>query len=167
MRDLLVDVFDDEIRAEEVHHHFLKTRPEYMTDLDDAVVIERLRDGRAKVLHAAHMTLPGAATGGLIGLLLGVLLLNPVSMLFGLVMGLLIGGISGSTIHPGIDESFMKELGTHLKPGTSALCMIVREHLGNILEELRRFNGRIFSAKPSPAEEHELIHLLDSINASA
>jgi uncharacterized membrane protein len=162
MNELLVDVFVGETKAEEVHHHLLKTCPEYLTDVEDTVVVERLRDGRTKVLHASRMTLPGALTGGLIGLLLGVLLLNPVSMLFGFVMGVVIGGVSGSTIHPGIHEGFMQELGTHLKPGSSALCVIVREHLGNILEELRRFNGRILSGRPSPEEEHKLIELVET-----
>jgi uncharacterized membrane protein len=165
MSDLLVILFDDELKAEEVHLDLLKRRDEHLVDLDDAVVLVMNKKGKVRLHHATHLTLGGAVSGGFLGALLGVILLNPVFVVLGLTAGVALGAVSGSSTHLGIDEAFMKELAVHLKPGASALGVLVREALGEVLEELKKFNGRVFQTSLSQEDEARLLTAFDAAKA--
>src|SRR5262249_49326950 len=124
MSTLVVIDYESEIRAEEVRLTLLKMQKEFLIDLADAVVV--LRTERGKVRPRQMHTLPGAggAGGGFWGALIGLLFLNP---LFGFAIGATAGAISGALRDVGIDDNFMKELGATLKPGTAALCILIRQ----------------------------------------
>ncbi len=144
MSELVVSLFEDELKAEEVRLDLLRKQGEHLVELEDAVVLVRTRQGKVKLHHMTHFTVSGMVGGGFLGTLIGVMLLNPIFALFGLATGAVVGAVSGSLSHAGVDEDFMRDLAAHLKPGTSALCIIAREHLDNILEEIWKFNGRVF-----------------------
>lgn len=162
MSDLLVILFDDELKAEEVRLALLKKRDEHLVDLDDAVVLVMNKKGSVRLHHATHLTLGGAVSGGFLGALFGVILLNPVFVVLGFTAGVALGAVSGSSTHLGIDEAFMKELAGHLKPGTSALGVLVREALGEVLEELKKFDGRVFQTSLSQEDEARLLAAFDA-----
>lgn len=166
MSDLVVAVFDNEFKAEDVRLDLRKKKAEHLVDLEDAVVLVRTREGKVKLHHMSHFTVGGVLTGGVMGSLLGVLLMNPVFAVLGLAAGALVGGISGALTHVGIDEEFMKELADHLKPGTSALCILVRDHLGEVLEEVRTFRGKVLHAPLLHTDEAELKAALEEIMAN-
>jgi len=71
----------------------------------------------------------------------------------GSAAGTAIAGVFGSGIHLGVDEDFMKDLATHLKPGTSALCILVRKHIDAVLKELDRFTCK--ALRTALTEENE------------
>lgn len=166
MSDLVVAVFDNELKAEEVRLDLRKKEAEHLADLEDAVVLVRTREGKVKFHHMSHFTVGGVLTGGVLGSLLGVLLLNPVFAVLGLAAGVVVGGISGAMSHVGIDEDFMKNLADHLKPGTSALCILVKDHLGAVLEEVRTFRGKILHTPLLHTDEAKLKAALDEIMAN-
>lgn len=166
MNELVVCVFPDEIKAEEVRLDLLKREHEHLLDLEDAVVLVRTREGKVKLHHVSHLTLGGALSGGFMGTLLGGLLLNPVLALFGLAAGSVIGAISGSMSHAGIDEDFMKDLAEHLQPGASALCVLVRENLDEVLKELEKYDGKVLQASLLHTDEERLKKELDALKAS-
>ncbi len=165
MSDLVVAVFDNEMKAEEVRVDLRKKEAEHLADLEDAVVLIRTRDGKVKFHHMSHFTVGGVLTGGVLGSLLGVLLMNPVFAVLGLAAGVVVGGISGAMSHVGIDESFMEDLADHLKPGTSALCILVKDHLEAVLEEVRTFKGKILQTPLLHTDEAKLKAALDEIMA--
>ena len=162
MSDLLVILFDDEFKAEEVRLDLLKRQDEHLVDLEDAVVLFMNKKGKVMLHHVTHLTLGGAVSGGFLGALFGVILLNPIFVVLGLTAGAALGAVSGSSTHLGIDEAFMEELAGHLKPGTSALGVLVREALGEVLEELKKFNGRVFQTSLSQEDEARLLAALDA-----
>jgi uncharacterized membrane protein len=143
MRDLVIAVFNERFEAEEVRLDLLKRQHEHLIDLEDAVVLIRDQKGKVKLSHVSHLTSAGALTGGFLGTIFGVMLLNPIFALAGLATGTVLGGISGSLSHAGINEEFMRDFAEHLQPGTSALCVLVTEHLDKVLEELKRFQAKI------------------------
>ena len=96
------------------------------------------------------------------GALFGVILLNPVFVALGLAAGAALGTISGSAMHLGIDETFMKELAEHLSPGTSAVGLLVGETLEEVLEELKKFNGKVFRTSLSQEDEVRLLEAFDA-----
>jgi len=144
MSDLVVVCFDDQFKAEEVRLDLLKMQHEHLTDLEDAVVLVRNQKGNVKLHHMTHLTLEGAVTGGFLGTLFGLMLLNPIFALFGLAAGSVIGALEGSLTHLGIDDDFMKALAENLKAGTSALCILVRAvTTDKILEEVEKLGGKV------------------------
>ena len=165
MSDLVVAVFDNELKAEEVRLDLRKKEAEHLADLEDAVVLIRNREGKIKLHHMSHFTVGGVLTGGVMGSLIGVLLMNPVFAVLGFAAGAVVGGISGAMTHVGIDEDFMEELAGHLKPGTSALCILVRDHLAAVLAEVRAFRGKVLHTPLRHDDEAKLKAALDEITA--
>ena len=166
MSDLVVAVFDNEFKAEQVRLDLRKKQAGHLADLEDAVVLVRSGEGKVKLHHMSHFTIGGALSGGVLGSLLGVLLLNPVFAVLGLAAGVVVGGISGAMSHVGIDEDFMKELADHLKPGTSALCILVRDHLERVLEEVGTFRGKVLHTPLLHPDEAKLKAALEEIKAN-
>ncbi len=164
MSELVVSVFTEEAKAEEVRLDLLKRQDEHVVDLEDAVVLVRSKGGKVKLHHVSHLTISGALSGGFMGALLGIMLLNPIFALFGLASGSIIGAVSGSMTHAGIDEDFMKDLAEHLQPGTSALCILVREHLDKVLEEIEKYGGKVFHTSLLHTDREKLkeaLHLIE------
>ena len=162
MRDLVTVVFNDPFEAEEVRLDLRKRQHEHLIDLEDAVVIIRNKEGKIKLAHLSHLTGAGAVTGGFLGTLFGIILLNPIFAAFGLATGAVMGGISGSLKHAGISQKFMRDLAEHLKPGTSALCVLVTEHLERVLDELGQFQGKILQTQVLHHDEAKLKEALTS-----
>ena len=71
MSELIVTVFANEFRAEEVRLDLLKMQHEHLVDLEDAVVLVRNRRGKVKLHHMSHLTIEGAVSGGFLGTLFG------------------------------------------------------------------------------------------------
>jgi uncharacterized membrane protein len=166
MSELVVVAFKDRYRAEEVRIDLLKLDREHLVDLEDAVVLVRDKNGKVKLRHASHLTLGGAIGGGFLGMMLGVMLLNPVFAALGLAAGTAIGAVSGSMEHLGIDEDFMKDLAGHLQPGTSALCILVRDHLNLVLEDVQRYGGQVLTSSLKHEDEEQLKAALEQVKAS-
>ena len=164
MSDLVVVCFDDQFKAEEVRLDLLKMQRQHLTDLEDSVVLVRNQKGNVKLHHMTHVTLEGAVAGGFLGMLFGLMLLNPVFALFGLAAGTVIGALEGSMKHLGIDEEFMKGLAEHLRPGASALCIQVRAATPDkVLEELKKFEGKVLQTSLLHEDEEKLQAAVDAV----
>jgi len=167
MSEFVVVVFNDEFKAEEVRLDLLKMQADHLVDIEDAAVLVRSGAGKVKLHHVSHLTLSGALTGGFVGTMLGVVLMNPVFAVLGLAAGTAMGAVSGSMSHAGIDEEFMKDLAEHLKLGSSALCILVREEVEKVLTELNKFEGKVFRTSLTKEDEEKLVAALDTDNAQS
>ena len=160
MRNLIVVAFPDELKAEEVRLDFLRMQKEYLVDLEDAVVAVRKPDGKVKLNQMHNLTKDGAVGGGFWGLLIGLIFLNP---LLGLAVGAGTGAIAGALSDIGIDDNFMKSLSENLKPGSSALFVLVHSDLTpRVLDELEGAGGTIIKTSLSHEDESRLQKALDS-----
>jgi uncharacterized membrane protein len=158
--------YESEIKAEEVRLALLKMQKEYLIDLDDAVVVVRDEKGRVKLRQLYNLTAAGAASGGFWGALIGLMFLNP---LFGFAIGAAAGAISGSLRDVGIDDNFMKELGKTIKPGSAALCVLVRQVSAGdkVLEEIKKFGGTLIKTNLSHENETKLREALTAVQKTA
>jgi uncharacterized membrane protein len=123
MSDLVAIAYPDLATAQQVATSVGQLQKGHELELDDMVIVERKPNEKVK-LHQPSTTGAGAASGALWGGLIGLLFLNP---LLGMAFGAAGGAIGGSMVDYGIDDKFMKELGTELEPGGAALLLLIRK----------------------------------------
>jgi uncharacterized membrane protein len=165
MATLVVIDYESEVKAEEVRLTLLKMQKQYLIDLADAVVVVRDANGKVKLRQLHNLTAASALSGGFWGALMGLIFLNP---LFGFAIGAAAGAVSGALRDVGIDDNFMKSLGETLKPGTAALCVLVRQMTPDkVVEELQKFGGTLIKTNLSHEKEDKLREVLESAQKSA
>src|SRR5262249_31098023 len=110
--------------------------------------------GKVKLHQAINLTAAGAVRGGFWGSLIGLIFLNP---LLGLAVGAGAGAVSGALSDLGIDDNFMKDLAATMKPGSSALFVLVRKATPDkVLEELQGTGGTVLRTSLSHEDEAKL-----------
>jgi uncharacterized membrane protein len=93
----------------------------------------------------------GAAGGALWGGLIGLIFLAP---LVGMAVGAASGGAAGALSDIGVDDAFMKDLGTKLEDGGAALIVLVRRSTPDkVLPRISEYGGHVMQT--SLAEEAE------------
>jgi uncharacterized membrane protein len=154
MSNLVVIGFDDEHTAFEMRAALARMQKEYLIEMEDVVVVTKDTDGKVNLHQAANLTAAGAVGGGFWGLLIGTIFLNP---LLGAAVGAGAGALSGAHSDIGIDDNFIKECGETIKPGTSALFVLVRKATPDkVLDGLKQFNGRVMKTSLTADEESKL-----------
>jgi len=173
MSDLVILGFDGFHTADEVLNKLRSLQKEYLVDLEDACVVERDSDGRVHIKQAVNLTAIGAATGGsqgaLWGMLFGLLFLNPLAgMAIGAVAGAGAGALSGSLADYGIRDDFVKELGTTIPKGSSALCVLIRTVTADkVYPELEAYKPRVLKTSLSNEQEAKLRAAVGRLDAKA
>lgn len=139
MSDLVVLAFDSEDGAKQMLGEVERLQKTRLITLDDAAVVYRRPDGKPKVVQAHSLVGAGAFGGAFWGMLIGLLFLAPW---LGLAIGAVTGALAGKMSDYGIDDKFIKEVGDAIKPGTSALFLMIRDVTPDrILDELRGLEG--------------------------
>jgi uncharacterized membrane protein len=123
MSDLVAIAYPDLATAKEVAENLTQLNKAHEVELDDLVVVERKLDGKVK-LHQPSTTGAGAAGGALWGGLIGLIFFVPF---FGMAIGAATGAAVGAMSDYGVDNDFMKQLGTRLQPGNAAVIALVRQ----------------------------------------
>jgi uncharacterized membrane protein len=159
MSHLVVIGYDDVHKAEEVRLTLLKLQKDYLVDLEDAVVVVKKPDGKIKLHQPVNLTGMGAAQGTFWGLLIGALFLSPF---LGAAIGAGSGAIAGALSDVGIDDSFMKQIGETLKPGTSALFVLIKNFTPDKLaEHIAGTGGKIIKTSLTHEDDKKLQAVLD------
>jgi uncharacterized membrane protein len=167
MSDLIVVGFDDEATAFELRAALVKLQKEYLLEMEDAVVVTKSADGKVALHQAVNMTAAGATGGAMWGALIGLLFLNP---LLGAAAGAGAGALSGHFTDIGINDKFMKEIGSTLTNGGAAVCVLVRKVTGDkVLAGLSAFKdkGRVLQTSLSTEQEEKLKAFMGQQAASA
>jgi uncharacterized membrane protein len=153
MSDLIVVGFKDEFKADEVMSELRRLQSEYLVDLEDAAVVVRNQEGKVKIKQAQELVATGALSGGYWGVLLSVLFFNPIFTLVGAAAGALSGALSDI----GINDDFMRDLGSTIEPGTSAIFVLVRKSTPDrVLADLSKFEGKVLRTSLSKENEAKL-----------
>jgi uncharacterized membrane protein len=159
--ELLVIGYKGKFAAEEVRLQLLKMQREYLTDVEDAAVAVKERDGHIK-LHQVHSpAAAGASGGGFWELLVGALFLSPW---LGAALGAVTDALSGALTQVGIDDTFMKALADTLQPSSSALLVLVRQaRPEKEVEELKSTGGKLLMTSLRHEKAERLEAALDAI----
>ena len=154
MSTLIAIGYPDAQTAEEVRGVLIQATKEHLVDLQDAVVVEHRSDGKIKLHQAVSTTGAGAAGGALWGGLIGLLFLAP---LFGMAVGAATGAVAGKVTDAGVNDDFLKQLGTHLEPGAAALIALGSSQAPEkLLERLRPYGGNVIQTSLDAEEEERL-----------
>jgi uncharacterized membrane protein len=173
MSDLIVVGFKGEDTADQVLNKLQALQKEHLIDLEDACVVVRDQAGQVHLKQAVNLTRMGATTGGLQGAmwgtLIGLLFLNPlIGMVTGAAVGAGSGALAGSLTDFGIDDQFIRSVGSTIEPGSSALFVLVRSVTADkVLPELRPFEGTVLRTSLSDEQEARLRQALQGVKPEA
>src|SRR5262247_3310899 len=169
MSDLIAVGFKGEDTADQVLNKLQALQKEYLIDLEDSCVVVRDQGGQVHLKQAINLTRMGATTGGLQGTmwgtLIGLLFLNPlIGMVAGAAVGAGSGALAGALSDYGIDDTFIRSVGSTIAPGSSALFVLVRSVTADrVLPELRPFEGTVLRTSLSNEQEARLQQALQSV----
>src|SRR3982750_3142388 len=153
MSNLVAVAFPDRATAEEVMATLGRLQKEHAIELEDAVIVTRDDKGKVKLHQSNKLAAGGALGGALWGGLIGLIFFMP---LFGMAIGAATGAATGALTDIGVDDQFMKDLGTKLQPGGAALIVLIRSSTPDrVLPEVASFGGEVIQTSlTSEAEEH-------------
>lgn len=139
MAELVALAFDTEDGAERMRDRLVGLQREHMISLQDAAVVKRSLDGKVKVKQATSLVGAGALGGSFWGMLIGLLFFAPW---LGLALGAVTGALAGKFTDIGVDDNFIKEVGSSIRPGNSALFLLIADVTPDrVLDELKDFRG--------------------------
>jgi uncharacterized membrane protein len=154
MSTLLAIAYPDAETAEKVRAELIEATKEKLLVLEDAVVVEHRADGKIKLNQAVSTTGTGAAGGAMWGGLIGLLFLAPV---VGMAVGAASGALAGKATDIGVNDDFLKQLGTKLEPGAAALIALGSSDAPDkLLERLRPYGGDVIQTSLDTEEEERL-----------
>ena len=141
MADIIAATFDGTDEAEAALRTIRSLEQADKVKPSDTAVVRKDVDGKVTIHNEAGS---GTEVGVAVGALLGGILFT-VFPLAGIAAGAVAGGLIGRSAAPGIDGTWVKQVGDDLPPGGSALFLQIRGgEQGLILGGLRQHNGRVF-----------------------
>jgi uncharacterized membrane protein len=125
---------------------------------DAIAVIVRDKDGQYHVTTNHNPVASGATWGMFWGVLFGMLFFVPV---LGLAVGAGLGALMGRFEKDGIDRHFQEQVKGMVKPGTSALFMILSKVTPDkAIAALSKYGGTVIKSNLSEAAEADLQNAL-------
>ncbi len=154
MSDLIAIGYPDETTAEAAADEARQLAKDLIIEPDAIAVIVRDDKGDYHVHTHHHMVGRGATWGMWWGLLFGVLFFVPV---FGMAIGAGMGALMGKVTKTGIDKEFQDQVRGMLKPGTSALFLMVEKVTPDkAVEAMSKYGGTVLKTSLSKEGEKEL-----------
>lgn len=161
MATLVAIGYPDQTTAEDARKTVQQLESELIIQADQVAAISRDLDGKYHVTttHGGASTGGGAAWGGFWGLLFGMLFFVPM---FGLALGAGLGALMGRLERSGIEREFQEQVRDLVRPGTSALFMMIeRVTPEQAASVLGKFGGTVVSSplsKETEAEVQDALH---------
>jgi uncharacterized membrane protein len=154
MSDLIAIGYPDEATAEAAADEARRLAHDLIIEPDAIAVIVRDESGKYHVHTQHHLVGAGATWGMFWGLLFGVLFFVPV---VGIAIGAGLGALMGKVSKSGIDAQFQDQVRGMLKPGTSALFLMVEKVTPDkAVAAMSKFGGTVLKTSLSKEGEKDL-----------
>jgi uncharacterized membrane protein len=154
MADLIAIGYDDENTAAQAGDEARRLAKDLIIEADAIAVIRRDAEGKYHVTTTHHPVGTGATWGMFWGLLFGMLFFVPV---FGMAFGAGWGALMGKITKSGISKEFQDQVRDLVKPGTSALFLVVEKVTPDkAVDALSKFGGTVLKSSLSKDAEEEL-----------
>jgi uncharacterized membrane protein len=154
MADLIAIGYPNEATAEAAADEARRLARDLIIEPEAIAVIVRDDDGKYHV-HTSHNPVGRGATWGMFwGLLFGLLFFIPV---FGIAIGAGLGALMGKITKSGIDREFQDQVRGMLRPGTSALFLMVDKVTPDkAVDAMSQYGGTVLKTSLSKEGEQEL-----------
>ncbi|MGA8459573.1 MAG: DUF1269 domain-containing protein [Streptosporangiaceae bacterium] len=154
MADLIAIGYPNETTAEAAADEARRLARDLIIEPEAIAVIVRDNDGKYHV-HTSHNPVGTGATWGMFwGLLFGLLFFIPV---FGIAIGAGLGALMGKITKSGIDREFQDQVRGMLRPGTSALFLMVDKVTPDkAVDAMSKYGGTVLKTSLSKEGEQEL-----------
>src|SRR6201993_3246291 len=165
MSDLIAIGYPDEATADEAAAEARRLAQDLIIQPDAIAVIVRDKEGKYHT-HTSHHPVGGGATWGMFwGLLFGLLFFIPV---FGMAIGAGMGALMGKLTKSSIDKQFQDQVRDMLKPGTSALFLMLEKVTPDkAVDAMSKYGGTVLKTSLSKEDERELQDALHGQHAPA
>jgi uncharacterized membrane protein len=151
MATLVAIGYPDQVTAERARQTVSELERELIIQADQVASISRDLEGKYHVQtnHGGEGAGGGAWWGGFWGLLFGLLFFIPFA---GLALGAGMGALFGHFGKQGIDKAFQEQVRDYVKPGTSALFLVIEQVTPDkAVAALQQYGGTVI--KTSLSEE--------------
>jgi uncharacterized membrane protein len=164
MSKLFVLKFDNEATAQQVVATLKSLQDRQLIKLEDAAIVTMTPDGKPRVQQMHNLVGAGALGGAFWGLLIGLLFFVPV---LGMLVGAGAGALAAKFSDIGIDDNFIKQVGSSIHPGESALFLLVAEAVADkVLPELKQYKFQVIQTNLSKEDEAKLHEMIGQTTAS-
>ena len=165
MAELIAIGYPDETTAMAAADEAERLADDLILQPDAIAVIRRNAAGKYSVTTNHHAVGTGASYGMFWGLLFGLLFFVPV---FGMAVGAGLGALMGKVTKTGIDREFQRQVRDLVKPGTSALFLIIEKATPDkAIDALSKFGGTVLKSSLSKDAEAELQEALHGTASTA
>ncbi len=180
---IVVGFKKDMFRASQVLNELVDLNYDWTIDLDDAVAAYRDYNGKLRIDASYQMTTgEGAALGGLFGSLIGFTLgavaapMTAGASVAAAAGTVALGAVSGGTLGAtgfaldakwwkddfGIPQDFVKDVGTLVQPGDSAIFALLRSADSTLVAaEFSNYGGTVLSTTLSPEQTQKVQEVLN------
>jgi uncharacterized membrane protein len=164
MANLIAIGYPDETTATEAADEAYRLSRDLIIQPDAIAVIVRRQDGSYQV-HTNHGSAgAGAIWGSFWGFLFGLLFFIPV---FGMAIGAGMGAMMGHLAKSSIDNQFKDQVRDMLKPGTSALFLMLEKATPDkAIDAMKKYGGTVLKTSLSKEDEQTLQEELHGSQAS-
>ncbi len=156
MATLVAIGYPDQATAEQARETVWQLESDLVIQADQVAAISRDLEGKYHV-HTSHggaSAGAGAWWGGFWGFLFGLLFFIPFA---GLAVGAGMGALFGHLGEKGIDKAFQQQVRDYLKPGTSALFMVIEQATPDkATAALQKYGGTVIKTSLSDEDTKEL-----------
>jgi uncharacterized membrane protein len=165
MADLIAIGYPDEATATAAADEAYRLARDLIIQPDAIAVIVRHEDGGYEV-HTNHHPVGAGATWGMFwGFLFGLLFFVPV---FGMAIGAGMGALMGKVTKTSIDRQFQDQVRDMVKPGTSALFLMLEKVTPDkAVEAMSKYGGTVLKTSLSKQDEKDLQEALHGGEAAA
>jgi uncharacterized membrane protein len=158
MSNLFVLKCADEATGENIVSTLRHLQSQHLITVEDAALVTLQTNGKPKIRQANDLVGAGALGGAFWGMLIGLLFLSP---LLGAAIGAGAGALAGRLSDVGIDDNFIKEVGSTIHPGESALFLLTRNEVADkVLPALKQYQFEVIQTSLSEENEKQLHEML-------
>jgi uncharacterized membrane protein len=162
LSDLIAIGYDDTTTALQAMDEVEHLAKDLVIQPDAVAAIVRNEEGKFRTVTNQHLVGGGATWGMFWGFLFGIIFFVPI---LGMAWGAGLGAVMGKVSKSAIDKNFQEQVRAQVKPGTSALFLIVEQMTADkALDGLSKFGGTVLKtslSKEAEAELQEALHGAD------